>query len=132
MPQMQMLPKPPIKMPLPHHSTQNSTTMSNQPRTYEIQNIKPATARIDAILDELMITSELDPLAKTELYMKLLKETAHLFTRDEELECWTQWNTIHASAVRLAQGQQSQFTELSIMFESVIRRRIKDKHGGTI
>jgi hypothetical protein len=93
--------------------------------------VKPATERIDAILDELMITSELDPLAKTELYMKLLKETAPLFTREEELECWTQWNAIHANAVKLAQGQQSQFTELSIEFESVIRRRIKEKHGGT-
>lgn len=118
-------------MPLPHHSTQNRTTMNNTPRTFEIQNIKPATARIDAILDELMITSELDPLAKTELYMKLLKETAHLFTKEEELECWTQWNAIHANAVKLAQGQQSRFTELNIEFESVIRRRIKEKHGGT-
>jgi hypothetical protein len=91
---------------------------------------KPDSHRIDNILDELMITSETNPIAKTELYMKLLKEASHLFSNDEEDECWKQWSFIHKDAVNLANGQNNDFTRLSIAFESVIRRRIKEKLGG--
>jgi len=103
--------------------------MSNQPRTYEIQNITPEAQRISIILNGIMDTDLTDIMNLVQQYRKLFNEISAHMTIEEASTGIEILGELHKEAIKLLNGQPNNYPRLMQEIDIEFRRFIKDKYG---